>query len=272
MNPMVRKELRQRMRERRGWLLPTLYLLALGALIAFTYSVIVAEAPYRRELQGADIGIPVFLVTAYGQLALLLLLVPVFSAGAVTIEKEQHTLASLMTTMLGLGEIWWGKFVASLLFIVLLLISAVPVLGLSFAFGGVGPFEMFMLSLTTLIVLASMSSVGLYCSCFFRRSVHATAVAYIFVIVLSAVTAVAFYFLNMYWEHMHPNIRHDLSDMPQWVIAPMYANPFWFLTASFFPRHRLYPYWVMPVVVFAVIGLVAAAAGIRHLRRSADHA
>ena len=30
MNPMVRKELRQRMRERRAWLLPTLYLLGTG--------------------------------------------------------------------------------------------------------------------------------------------------------------------------------------------------------------------------------------------------
>jgi len=31
MNPMIRKELRQRMRERRAWLLPSLYLLVLGA-------------------------------------------------------------------------------------------------------------------------------------------------------------------------------------------------------------------------------------------------
>ena len=35
MNPMIRKELRQRMRERRGWILPSLYLLALCAIISF---------------------------------------------------------------------------------------------------------------------------------------------------------------------------------------------------------------------------------------------
>jgi hypothetical protein len=35
MNPMIRKELRQRMRERRGWLLPSLYLIVLGARPAF---------------------------------------------------------------------------------------------------------------------------------------------------------------------------------------------------------------------------------------------
>ncbi len=270
MNPMVRKELRQRMRERRGWLLPTLYLLALGAVIAFSYSLVVREASIYREIQGADVGVPVFLVTAYGQLALLLLLAPIFSAGSVTIEKEQRTLSALLTTLLTSTDIWWGKFVASLLFLVLLLVSAVPVLGLSFAFGGVGPFEVFMLSLSTFIILASMSAVGLYCSCYFRRSIHATAVAYIFVIILSVVTAVGFYFTQTRWERTTPGVAHTFDATPQWVLAPLYANPFYFLTAAFFPAHRLYPYWVIPMVVFLAIGALAAALGLRHLARSGD--
>ena len=37
MNPMIRKELRQLMRERRGWVLPSLYLVALGAVAIFVY-------------------------------------------------------------------------------------------------------------------------------------------------------------------------------------------------------------------------------------------
>jgi len=43
MNPMIRKELRQRMRERRGWLLPSLYLIVLGAAVTFAYFVTTAE-------------------------------------------------------------------------------------------------------------------------------------------------------------------------------------------------------------------------------------
>lgn len=271
MNPMIRKELRQRMRERRGWLLPTLYLVALGAVICFTYSLVVSETRWMyREIQGAEVGVPVFLVAAYGQLALLLLLVPVFSAGAVTIEKEQRTLPSLLTTLLTTTDIWWGKFVASLLFMVLLLISAVPVLGLSFAFGGVGPFELMMVSLTTFIILASMSAVGLYCSCYFRRSVHSTAVAYIFVITLSAVTAIAAYFTTTHWERTTSGIAHDFAETPHWALAPLYANPFYFLTAAFFPLNRLYPYWVIPTLVFLAVGSIAAAMGLRHLARSGD--
>ena len=37
MNPMIQKELRQLMRERRGWVLPSLYLVALGAVAIFVY-------------------------------------------------------------------------------------------------------------------------------------------------------------------------------------------------------------------------------------------
>ena len=92
MNPMIRKELRQRMRERRGWLLPSLYLLVLGAVVTFAYFVATTDRG-QSNVQGATVGVALFLTLAYSQLALLLLLVPIFSAGSITIEKEQRTLA-----------------------------------------------------------------------------------------------------------------------------------------------------------------------------------
>jgi hypothetical protein len=36
-NPMILKELRQRLRESRAWLLPTLYLLVLAGTVSFAY-------------------------------------------------------------------------------------------------------------------------------------------------------------------------------------------------------------------------------------------
>src|ERR1700733_14930515 len=141
MNPMIRKELRQRMRERRGWILPSLYLLALCAIISFVYYEQASET--RGMQQGWQFGVELFLTLAYSQLALLLLLAPIFSAGSITIEKEQRTLAGLLTSLLTSGQIWWGKFVSSLLFVLLLLITSLPVLSMAFAFGGVGPWEVF---------------------------------------------------------------------------------------------------------------------------------
>src|ERR671922_2821010 len=102
MNPTIRKELRSRMRERRGWILPSLYLLTLAAVISLAYffSTVDYGSPWRRDIQGAEVGIAIFLTVAYTQLALLLLMAPVFSAGAITVEKEQRTLPSLITSLL----------------------------------------------------------------------------------------------------------------------------------------------------------------------------
>ena len=137
MNPMIRKEVRQRMREKKGWILPSLYLLALSAVVLMAYYVVAFST--GREVQGSEIGVALFFTAAYTQLGLLLLLVPIFSAGALTIEKEQRTLAGLLTSLLRPVQIWWGKFVASLLFVLLLLVAGLPVLSTAFAFGGIGP-------------------------------------------------------------------------------------------------------------------------------------
>ena len=105
MNPMIRKELRQRMRERKGWILPSLYLFVLSAVVVMAYYGVTFSS--RQEVQGSEIGVVLFFTTAYAQLALLLLLVPIFSAGALTIEKEQRTLAGLLTSLLRPVHIWW---------------------------------------------------------------------------------------------------------------------------------------------------------------------
>jgi ABC-2 type transport system permease protein len=267
MNPMIKKELNQRMRERRGWVLPSLYLIALGAVVTFAYFLIAGMPTWQfRPIEGSSLGVGLFLTVAYAQLSLLLLLVPVFSAGAITIEKEQRTLASLLTSLLTAGEIWRGKFVASLLFIVLLLITGLPVLSVAFAFGGIGPWEVTIATLTTLIVVASLSAVGLYWSSIFRRSVYSTGVSYASVIVVTVVTAITFFILQ------EMNKWRTWNDTPLPVKLIIELNPYFFLTAGFAPLRNLYPEWVTSAILFTALALIAALLGVRNLRRSGEMA
>ena len=271
MNPMIRKELRQRMRERRGWLLPSLYLLVLGAVVTFAYFVTTMDRG-ASGVQGSTVGVVLFLTLAYSQLALLLLLAPIFSAGSITIEKEQRTLAGLLTSLLTSGQIWWGKFVSSLLFVLLLLVTSLPVLSMAFAFGGIGPWEVFSATLTTVVILACMSAIGLYCSSAFQRSVHATAVSYATVVAISVVTAIVFFVRLTIYESAHRQATAGRSwyDIPLNIRAPMYVNPFFFLTASFAPPRQLYPAWITCACVFVALGALAVALTLRNLRRKAD--
>jgi ABC-2 type transport system permease protein len=274
MNPMIRKELRQRMRERRGCLLPSLYLLVLGAVIAFAYFVVTADAGARNGVQGSVVGVVLFLTLAYSQLAVLLLMAPIFSAGSITIEKEQRTLAGLLTSLLTPVQIWWGKFVSSLLFVLLLLVTSLPVLSMAFAFGGVGPWEVFSAALTTVIILASVSAVGLYCSSAFRRSIHSTAVSYAAVVAISVVTAIIFFVRLQMFEAARtaPNtaVASSWSKIPLNIRAPMYLNPFFFLTTSFAPPRQLYPAWTTCAAVFIGLGEIAAGLTLRNLHQMGD--
>ncbi|OFV85287.1 MAG: hypothetical protein A3D93_00340 [Acidobacteria bacterium RIFCSPHIGHO2_12_FULL_67_30] len=272
MNPMIRKELRQRMRERRGWVLPSLYLLVLSGAVAFAYFFKTQDLFGFGELnepQGAEVGVTIFLVSAYAQLTLLLLLAPVFSAGGLTIEKEQRTLAALLTSLLTSAQIWWGKFIASLLFLGLLLVSALPVLSLAFALGGVGWRELILVSVCTLVMLASMCAVGLYCSSYFRRSVHSTAVSYAVVIALTVLTFVATTLMSWYWQQ-EAGPGGTEEEMPDYVAAPLYLNPYVMLFSVFVRSGDDYPFWAISLKLFLAIACLAAALAMRNLERSGE--
>jgi ABC-2 type transport system permease protein len=266
-NPMIQKELRQRMRERRGWILPSLYLVALGAVISLAYQ----SASFRENfsggnggVQGYQVGVTLFLTAAYTQLALLLLLAPIFSAGSLTIEKEQRTLPGLLTSLLSPAKIWWGKFVASLIFVLLLLIAGLPIVSVAIAFGGIGIWEIFIASLTMVIILGTISAIGLYWSSAFRRSVLATAVSYVTVIVICVVPWIIFFAgaSSRQYDTVH--------SLPLWIRASLYVNPVFFLTAGFVPPSQLYPSWFLCMGTFGVVGVICVLLAIRNIRRSGD--
>jgi len=262
MNPMIRKEIRQRMRERKAWILPTLYLVVLGAAVVLVYVTFTRDVQTLRLRPRGNVGLgqAVFLTVAYLQLGALLLIAPVFSAGALTIEKEQRTLAGLLTSLLTPFDIWWGKCLASLLYQVLLVLSALPILTLAFALGGVGLRELSIVLASTLVVLVSLSAVGLACSAYFRRSVHATAVTYGVVIALSVLSLVA-YGLGMMTAG-RPEER-----WPEYFLA---LNPFFALSRGLFSQQEAIGIWLTSLLFFAALSVLAAAGAVAQLHREGE--
>ena len=98
--------------------------------------------------------------------------------------------------------------------------AGLPVLSLAFAFGGVGLWELFIVTATTVVILGSISAVSLYWSSVFRRSVAATAVSYASVIVLCVVSVV----LYVAQEAAHRGSAW--ASLPLRARAPLLANPF----------------------------------------------
>lgn len=246
------------MREKRAWILPSLYLLLLSSTAVLSYFFSIADKGAAwRAIQGAEIGVILFLFAAYAQMAILLFIAPVFGASGITTEKEQRTLAGLLTTLLTPFQIWWGKFVAALLFQVVLLLGALPILALAFSFAGIGPREVSIAIGTTFIILASITSVGLYCSSYFRRTVHATAVTYTIVIGLTLLTTIIFFLLS--------------SGRKNTIEVPMLINPFYTLSAGLFSQLDRFDSWLISIILFIGLGSLAAVLAIRNIKQSSEH-
>src|SRR5437762_9101143 len=74
---------------------------------------------------------------SYLQLGLVALLAPVFTAGAITQEKDSQTYDILLATPLTNGQIVLGSLMSRLFFVIALLISGIPVFSVTQIFGGV---------------------------------------------------------------------------------------------------------------------------------------
>jgi ABC-type transport system involved in multi-copper enzyme maturation permease subunit len=269
-NPMILKELRQRLRERRAWLLPTLYLLTVSGTVCFAYYATTTMQPANRQhpLQGAEIGIALFLTAVVTQLVLLLLMAPIFSAGSLTIEKEQRTFAALLTSLLSAPQIWWGKFVAAFLYLLLLLFGALPLLAICFAFGGVEVRDLLQAVGSTILVLASISAVGLWCSSVFRRSVHSTAASYTIVLVLSIVTLVVFAVWSDHWQTATARFNQPY---PTYIQAPLWLNPFYpFLSFLNGNGAEKLDSPLSSWLLYSAIGCLSAAFAIRNIQRAGE--
>jgi ABC-type transport system involved in multi-copper enzyme maturation permease subunit len=79
----------------------------------------------------------IFQRMSYLQLGLVALLAPIFTAGAITQEKDSQTYDILLATPLTNGQIVLGSLLSRLFFVVALLVSGIPIFSITQIFGGV---------------------------------------------------------------------------------------------------------------------------------------
>ena len=87
---------------------------------------------------------------------------------------------------------------------------------------------------------------------------------------ISVVTTIVFFVRLSIYEFAHHPTTRGWYDIPLNIRAPMYVNPFFFLTASFAPPKQLYPAWITCAGVFIALGALAVALTLRNLRRRGD--
>jgi ABC-type transport system involved in multi-copper enzyme maturation permease subunit len=178
-NPIVAKEYRSRMRTWRSPLAMTVYIVLLGALgWAIFAALSSSNGPFGSLGSGTNYGQTLFTFLILFQVALLAFITPALTAGAISGERERQTIDLLFVTPLPPFSILWGKLLASMSFVVLLLTLSVPIFSLVFLFGGIELDQMLYGFLVTGVTALTLGLLGIAFSTLFRRTLAATVAAY----------------------------------------------------------------------------------------------
>ena len=179
-NPIIRKELRGRMRGWRAFVVLTIYLLILACFISTLYY---AYASAAETMYGPDsylIGKVVFGGVLGAQMMLVIFITPAFTAGTISGERERQTYDLLRTTLLSAPTLVIGKLVSSLFYVVLLMLAAVPLESMAFLLGGVTPEEVIISQFILLATALALGAASVYISSRVKSTLAATVLSYAF--------------------------------------------------------------------------------------------
>ncbi|HET7419735.1 MAG TPA: ABC transporter permease [Candidatus Dormibacteraeota bacterium] len=178
-NPIVAKEYRSRMRTWRSPLTITIHVLILGGVGWAVFSVIAnTMTNLGSGLSPSSMGITVFTFLVLFQVALLAFITPALTAGSISGERERQTIDLLFVTPLAPFSIIWGKLLASMSFVVLLIVLSIPIFSLVFLFGGIELDQVVAAFALTGVTAMMLGFLGVAFSTMFRRTLAATVASY----------------------------------------------------------------------------------------------
>ena len=134
----------------------------LGALlIVVLFSLVVSMRGHSASLAELAKGASqTFKWASMTQLALMCFLAPVFTAGAITQERDAQTFNILLSTPLTAAQIVFGSLMSRLYFVIMLLLAGLPIFLITMAYGGVTTsqiLESFALSGSTAILTGALA-------------------------------------------------------------------------------------------------------------------
>ena len=196
-NPVLQRELLVNLRMNRGFILLFVYVALLGI-------VVFAAWPSDTRLDLTDAGQATLgqsstapgtrLINLFflGQYLLMAMMAPSFAAGTITGEKERKTYEMLLASPMRPSAVVFGKLLASLGHLAVLVFASLPIVMLCLPLGGVSAWEVLAtyVAMGASVMLFGMISVT--ASSYFSRTIAALLVSYMMILPL-AMFGVLFY-------------------------------------------------------------------------------
>lgn len=181
-NPVLVKEVRAVFRSWRGFAGVTGYLVFLAAIPWLTGRFFWG-GPIDPSV-ASNIGRSTFGFTAAVEILAVSAVLPALTFGSLIGEVQRQTIDLLWATPLTSYDIVVGKLGAAAAYLLLLVFGGLPIIGISFLYGGVSPFQLVLHEAQLAAFGLLVAAVGIHCSSRFARSEIAAAVAYTYTLLL----------------------------------------------------------------------------------------
>jgi len=233
-NPIIVKELRTHMRGSRAFAILTGYLLILGLLAYGLYRITLASVQQGygpgMTSQSAHIGQTLFIGLAFLELLSVCFITPALTAGVISGEIERRTYDMLLATPLRPASILWGKMVASLTYVNLLIMAAIPLSSVVFLFGGVALRDVIQAIGLLALTAITYGTLGLFFSALTRRTGRAMVLSYLTVLFLALGSAFIWAVTGAVTNQMPPReimYVNPLSALASAIVSPGASSGFY---------------------------------------------
>ena len=222
-NPVLIRELLVTLRSPRAFVLQLVYVSVLAVVVYFAW-------PAKGQLVSADLSQRLFDIFFLGQFFLVALVAPSFASGSITGEKERKTYEMLLASPLKPSGILIGKLLSSLTYLVILIVSSLPLMILCFLLGGILLSEIARAYLILILAAGTFGLLSLACSSYFSRTSSALVVSYLVILPLAVVCITL--------SRTKDTLLRDfvsIAVLPPWCLA------IWAVVALLVGRRLLYP-------------------------------
>ncbi len=195
MNPVLARELKERMRGLRAFVALGVFLalLTLTVWIVYKANDLQNNNGFSFDLERQTrLGREVFEWLMSIMLIMLFFLVPGLTAGTISGERERQTLTTLQLTLLRPRSIIWGKVQAAVVYLGLMIVAALPLFAVAYQLGGVSLIDALKGVGAVLVVGLLLATMVASLSAFAKRVQTATLLGYGFSALLAISSFVVF--------------------------------------------------------------------------------
>ena len=196
MNPVYKNELKM---SARSMQIPVLAVIFNSILSVVTLSVLysIRQGYIRNGSEPYSSMMLLYVVVLTIEVVLLCLFVPSAAGGSIAGERERQTLGILLSSRMSVGEIVMGKLLSCISTAVLLVLTSVPILAVTSMYGGMQLSVLYQSAAYVGFFILFIGSIGVFCSCRFKKTTYASISAYGVIIALTIGTGLLVVLLNM---------------------------------------------------------------------------